>query len=47
LKAGAWLTAEVWMQGHILSEKDLEARYEGLDRQVYRGSFWETLRREI
>jgi hypothetical protein len=47
LKTGAWLTAEVWLQGHILSEKDLEARYEGLDRQVYRGSFWETLRREI
>jgi hypothetical protein len=47
LKAGAWLASEVWMQGHILSEKDLEARYVGLDRQVYRGSFWETLRREI
>jgi hypothetical protein len=47
LKVGAWLASEVWMQGHILSEKDLEARYEGLDRQVYRGSFWETLRREI
>jgi hypothetical protein len=47
LKADGWLASEVWMQGHILSEKDLEARYEGLDRQVYRGSFWETLRREI
>jgi hypothetical protein len=46
LKADGWLASEVWMQGHILSEKDLQARYEGLD-QVYRGSFWETLRREI
>jgi uncharacterized protein DUF3881 len=47
LKVDGWLASEVWMQGHILSEKDLQARYEGLDRQVYRGSFWETLRREI
>lgn len=47
LKPNGWLTSEVWMQGHILSDKDLQARYEGLDRQVYRGSFWETLRREI
>jgi hypothetical protein len=47
LKTGVCLTSEVWMQGHILSEKDLEARYEGLDRHVYRGSFWEILRREI
>ena len=47
LKVDGWLASEVWMQGHILSEKDLLARYEGLDRQVYRGSFWETLRREI
>jgi hypothetical protein len=47
LKVGGWLSAEVWLQGHILSEKELQARYEGLDRQVYRGSFWETLRREI
>ncbi|HEX2491446.1 MAG TPA: DUF3881 family protein, partial [Blastocatellia bacterium] len=47
LKVDGWLASEVWMQGHILSEKDIEARYEGLDRQVYRGSFWDTLRREI
>jgi len=47
LKVDGWLASEVWLQGHILSEKELQARYEGLDRQVYRGSFWETLRREI
>lgn len=47
LKVDGWLSCEVWLQGHILSEKELQARYEGLDRHVYRGSFWETLRREI
>jgi hypothetical protein len=47
LKVDGWIASEVWLQGHILSEKELQARYEGLDRQVYRGSFWETLRREI
>ncbi len=47
LKVDGWMSSEVWLQGHILSEKELQARYEGLDRRVYRGSFWETLRREI
>lgn len=47
LRVDGWLASEVWMQGHILSDKDLQARYEGLDRHVYRGSFWEALRREI
>lgn len=30
LKVDGWLSAEVWLQGHILSEKELQARYEGL-----------------
>ncbi len=47
LRRGAWLSSEVWLQGHILSDKDLLARYEGIDHQLYRGNFWETLRREI
>jgi hypothetical protein len=46
LKHDGWLSAEVWLQGHILNEKDLQARYEGIDYQLYRRSFWEMLRRE-
>jgi len=46
LKCGGWLSSEVWLQGHILSDRDLQARYEGVDHQLYRGNFWETLRRE-
>jgi hypothetical protein len=46
LKRGGWLSAEVWLQGHILNEKDLQRRYEGVDHQLHRGNFWELLRRE-
>src|SRR5262249_12051394 len=27
LKVGGWLSTEVWLQGHILSDKELQARY--------------------
>jgi hypothetical protein len=47
LKRDAWLSSEVWLQGHILNEKELQARYEGIDRQQYRNNYWKILRREI
>jgi len=46
LKPGGWLSAEVWLQGHILTDKELSARYEGIDRQVSQGDLWIKLRRE-
>jgi Domain of unknown function, E. rectale Gene description (DUF3881) len=46
LKQGAFLSAEVWLQGHILNEKELEARYEGIDREIPRGDYWVKFRRE-
>ncbi|MEO6725026.1 MAG: DUF3881 family protein [Blastocatellia bacterium] len=46
LKTGGWLSAEVWLQGHILNDKELSARYEGIDRQVSQGDLWIKLRRE-
>jgi hypothetical protein len=42
----AWLTAEVWMQGHILSDRELATHYEGVDYTVPTGEFWAALRRE-
>lgn len=45
-RQGAWLSAEVWLQGHILSEKELEVRYEGVDLEFSPASFWAALRRE-
>lgn len=42
----AWLTAEVWLQGHILSEKEVATHYEGVDYSVSPGDFWAALRRE-
>ena len=40
------LAAEVWLQGHILSELELEARYEGIDGDIPRHDYWTALRRE-
>jgi hypothetical protein len=46
LKRGGWLSAEVWLQGHILNEKELRARYEGVDRQASFIDLWKKLRRD-
>src|SRR5438552_19199122 len=45
LTIGSTLSAEVWLQGHVLDERTLRSRYEGVDRTCSRASFWTTLRR--
>jgi len=46
LKIGAEITANVWLQGHVLEESDISARYEGVDREYELADFWAGLRRE-
>ena len=46
LKVGAHFSGDVWLQGYILSERELEARYEGIDGAISRGDYWTSLRRE-
>jgi len=46
IRRGAWLSAEVWLQGHILSEQELEARYEGVDTEFSPVHYWAIFRRE-
>lgn len=46
LKPGAWLSAEAWLQGHIVTDKELMARYEGIDRDVPPSDWWIKLRRD-
>ncbi len=46
LKIGAALSARVWLQGHVLVEGDLAARYEGVDQTYETGDFWHALRRD-
>jgi hypothetical protein len=45
LKIGAEITANVWLQGHVLEERDISARYEGVDREYELADFWSRLRR--
>ncbi|QQS45864.1 MAG: DUF3881 family protein [Acidobacteriota bacterium] len=45
LRKGACLSSEVWLQGHILNDQALTARYEGIDRRIPAGSFWKRLTR--
>ena len=45
LVVGSILSAEVWLQGHVLDERTLRSRYEGVDRACSRESFWSRLKR--
>jgi hypothetical protein len=45
LEIGGWLSAEIWLQGYMLNEKQLEARFEGIDPRVPRQQFWRQLSR--
>jgi hypothetical protein len=45
LRIGSTITAEVWLQGHVLDEQALLSRYEGVDLAVGTAQFWSSLRR--
>ena len=45
-KVGAWLTANVWLQGYVLEEAEILARYEGVDLDYETGDFWAKLKRD-
>ena len=45
LAVGATLSAEVWLQGHVLDEQALQLRYEGVDTRFSITSFWSRLSR--
>jgi hypothetical protein len=40
LMVGATLSAEVWLQGHVLDDQALQRRYEGVDRASSVQSLW-------
>lgn len=46
LKRGASLSADIWLQGHILNDRELLARYEGIDQDVSQSDVWIKLRRD-
>ncbi|MFN7948407.1 MAG: DUF3881 family protein [Blastocatellia bacterium] len=46
LSQGAWFSAEFWLQGHVLTEKEVQARYEGVDAEFPPGDYWVMFRRE-
>ncbi|MER3428656.1 MAG: hypothetical protein C4334_11275 [Pyrinomonas sp.] len=45
LEVGAWLEADVWLQGHVLDRRTLLSRYEGVDWACSPALFWQALRR--
>jgi hypothetical protein len=45
LAPGAMLAAEVWLQGHVLDERALRSRYEGVDCAFETAHFWSGLKR--
>ena len=40
IEVGATLSAEVWLQGHVLDDQALRLRYEGVDRATPASGFW-------
>lgn len=45
LTVGASLDAEIWLQGHVLDERALLSRYEGVDLSCSPVAFWAALKR--
>jgi hypothetical protein len=45
LKRGGWFSSEVWLQGHILNDRELRLRYEGVDHEMPPDLIWQRLRR--
>jgi hypothetical protein len=45
MKAGAMISAEVWLQGHIIDETALRSRYEGVDYSYRNIDFWTKFKR--
>ena len=45
LKIGASLKADIWLQGHVLSEKAGRGLYEGVDRTTRTPDFWKHFKR--
>ena len=45
LQIGAAFSANIWLQGHVLLDAELEARYEGVDPDYLTSDFWGRLRR--
>jgi len=46
IRQGMTLSADVWLQGYILTERELLLRYEGVDLETSPKLFWSALRRE-
>jgi hypothetical protein len=45
LDVGATVSADVWLQGHVLDRRALRSRYEGVDDATTRAAMWKSLRR--
>lgn len=46
LHIGAMIKADVWLQGHIISESTMFSRYEGVDYTMRTVDFWKKFRRK-
>jgi hypothetical protein len=45
-QVGEWLVADIWLQGYMLNEKQLEARFEGVDPAIPSQNFWRDWQRQ-
>lgn len=45
LRIGAFLKADAWLQGHVLSENVVRRKYEGVDRRHSTVDFWQSFKK--
>lgn len=45
LRIGAIVKADIWLQGHIVSQSTFLSSYEGVDRSINQTDFWRNLKR--
>lgn len=46
LEIGAFVKADIWLQGHVLPETGVRSRYEGVDRSHRTVDFWKNFKRK-
>ncbi len=45
ISVGSWITADIWLQGHVAVERGARRGYEGIDRTLRASDYWGALKR--
>lgn len=46
LRVGKFITADIWLQGHVVSQSTYHSNYEGIDWSSQTADFWKSFKRQ-